>query len=82
VRPLGKEGKVVSVYAIKEIGGSRGSTHLVLEGGELSIVYPSHFTLSTNLTGGKVGSRAGLDVSKKRRVSFPCHETNLGSSNP
>ena len=61
----------------RKIGGSRGSTRLVLEGGEWSTVYTSHFTLSTHITGGRVISRAGLDASKKRRVSFPCHETFL-----
>jgi len=48
---------------------------LVLEGGEWSTVHPSHFTLSTHSTGGRVGSRAGLDVSKTRSLSPATKQT-------
>jgi hypothetical protein len=32
----------------------------------------------TNRTGGWVGPRAGLDVTEKRKISFPCRESNPG----
>jgi hypothetical protein len=55
-----------------------------LDGGEWSTSHPCCFTpgetaLGTHCVGGWVGRRAGLDTRKKRRISYPCWESNLDS---
>jgi hypothetical protein len=57
-----------------------------LEGGEWSASRPARFTLRNpppriNYTGGRVGSRAGLDAVVKRKIPSPRQESNPRTPN-
>jgi hypothetical protein len=40
------------------------------------LLYPRESVSSTHCIGGWVGPRASLDAMKKRKISFPCRESN------
>jgi hypothetical protein len=75
----------------RHIGGEEVLLHtfstIELDGGEWSASLPDCFTsgertCSTYRIGGWVGSRAGMDVLKKRDISCSLQALNLGLSNP
>jgi hypothetical protein len=79
---------IINYHVMKMHRGVKVQLHAflisALEGGELSVSCPTHFTPregapDTNWIGDRVGPRAGLDTVEEGEISCPCCDSNPDS---
>jgi len=76
-------GKFICMQTIKAYGCRHSCTHSKLQF-KMKVSHQLHtlatLTLATHSTGNLVGSRAGMNVLEKKKLSCPCQEVNHISS--